>query len=138
MVAQVLVQTLAARGIRLSTNGQSVIVEPASRLTDDDRAAIRAHKSELVQILSDPVSECLEIIRRLKGYTLASARMPAAQRLFQLLKPVTSGELHPVEVLHHLRGVERELIRLGGAFDPELDDAVNTITEIFPGAKLVH
>jgi TubC N-terminal docking domain len=46
-----IVQTLARRGIELTPDGDGIIVEPASRLTDDDRRVIRAHKPELLAYL---------------------------------------------------------------------------------------
>jgi len=51
MSAAILVGELAARGIRLSVNGEAVRVEPASALTDEDRQAIRDHKAEVLSIL---------------------------------------------------------------------------------------
>ena len=51
MSAAILVGELAARGIRLSVNGEAVRVEPASALTDEDRQAIRDHKPEILLIL---------------------------------------------------------------------------------------
>src|SRR5215468_4021001 len=51
MNATSLIESLAARGISLSPNGESVRVMPASALTDDDRRAIRDHKQEILLIL---------------------------------------------------------------------------------------
>jgi hypothetical protein len=44
----------AYRGIRLIPDPPKLIVEPASRLTDRDRAAIREHKPALLAVLTQP------------------------------------------------------------------------------------
>src|SRR6266849_5865671 len=51
MDAYGLLSDFRARGIRLIPNPPRLTVEPASRLTDVDRAAIRAAKSELLRLL---------------------------------------------------------------------------------------
>jgi hypothetical protein len=52
MTAQALLDTLAQRGVRLVRDGTAIVVEPASKLTDADRQAIRRHKAELVRLLA--------------------------------------------------------------------------------------
>ena len=42
---------LAALGVRLNRDGDSLIAEPRSALTDEARAMIRAHKAELLATL---------------------------------------------------------------------------------------
>jgi len=42
-----LIASLTARGIRLEPDGDALIARPASKLTDADREAIRAHKAAL-------------------------------------------------------------------------------------------
>jgi len=56
MDAQELLSNFRTRGIRLIPEGCSLAVEPASRLSDADRAAIRRAKPELLRILA-PRSE---------------------------------------------------------------------------------
>ncbi|MGD0949103.1 MAG: hypothetical protein ABSA52_16960 [Candidatus Binatia bacterium] len=51
MMAQALIQTLAARGVQLMPDGDGLVAKPASKLTDVDREAIRAQKAELVRLL---------------------------------------------------------------------------------------
>jgi|SRR5208283_3317960 len=53
MDVQELVATLASRGIRIAPDptGEKLTVEPASRLTDADRAAIKQAKPELLRLL---------------------------------------------------------------------------------------
>jgi hypothetical protein len=46
-----LITRLRGRGIRLSRDGSKVWAEPASKLTDDDRQAIRKLKPELIRLL---------------------------------------------------------------------------------------
>lgn len=52
MTAQTLLDTLTQRGVRLIPDGTAIVVNPASRLTDADRQAIRAHKAELLRVLT--------------------------------------------------------------------------------------
>ena len=51
MTPQALLDTLAARGVRLLLDGDGLVVKPASKLTDADRQAIRNHKPELLRLL---------------------------------------------------------------------------------------
>jgi hypothetical protein len=51
VTAEVIIADLGQRGIRLTPAGDGIAVEPASRLTDADRQAIRAHKVELLTLL---------------------------------------------------------------------------------------
>src|ERR1700730_17092501 len=52
MDARALIEDFSRRGIRLIPNPPRLTVEPASRLSDADRAAIRASKPELLRILA--------------------------------------------------------------------------------------
>jgi hypothetical protein len=52
MDAHQLLSNFQARGIKLFPEGGNLAVEPASRLSDADRAAIRASKPELLRILA--------------------------------------------------------------------------------------
>jgi hypothetical protein len=58
MDATMLVASLLQRGIRLSLgDGDGKLwAEPASKLTDEDRRAIRRHKPELMWLLSDAIA----------------------------------------------------------------------------------
>ncbi len=51
MTAEELVASFRERGIRLIANPPILSVEPASKLTDIDRTAIRQAKHELLQLL---------------------------------------------------------------------------------------
>jgi hypothetical protein len=52
MDAHTLLSNLRNRGIRLTGDGEKLTAEPASRLSDSDRVAIRQSKSDLLRILS--------------------------------------------------------------------------------------
>jgi TubC N-terminal docking domain len=54
MSIESLLAGLVERGIRLIPDGDRLVVEPASKLSDDDRRAIRAHKAALLTLLSQP------------------------------------------------------------------------------------
>ena len=47
-----LLEHLRGTGFRLDVDGDSLLVTPGARLTDDDRTVIRAHKPELVALLT--------------------------------------------------------------------------------------
>jgi hypothetical protein len=49
--AEDILTALTERGIWLTSNGNKLIVEPVSKLTDADRQAIRSHKDELLNLL---------------------------------------------------------------------------------------
>jgi hypothetical protein len=51
MQIDALIETLSARGVKLTPDGDALVARPASRLTDADRDAIRAHKPELRRLL---------------------------------------------------------------------------------------
>lgn len=51
--AQALLSDLHSRGITLIADGEKLTVQPASRLTDADRAAIRQSRPDLLRILTE-------------------------------------------------------------------------------------
>jgi len=51
MNVEALVAALSERGIRLIPDGNAVVVKPASKLTDEDRLAIRVNKTALLALL---------------------------------------------------------------------------------------
>ncbi len=55
MDAHMLLSDFRSRGIVLIPNGEKLTAEPASRLSDADRAAIRQSKAELLRILSQSI-----------------------------------------------------------------------------------
>jgi hypothetical protein len=48
MSVEALIASITSRGMRLFLEADGVAIEPASRLTDGDRAAIRANKAALI------------------------------------------------------------------------------------------
>jgi hypothetical protein len=58
MTASAVLSALRDRGFELTVIDDGVRVTPASRLTDADRAALRAHKAALVALLSPPTTPC--------------------------------------------------------------------------------
>jgi hypothetical protein len=140
-----LMESLTKRGIRLYPGpaGNQIIVRPASRLTDDDRQAIRARKAELLRLLAgngachgepgDPMADkALALLRRLQGYSLPAGRMPVARELARRMRGLTESK----EVLAAAKAYEAELIRLGGWYDPALAEATALVTMVFPDVRL--
>ena len=56
MNAEALISDFSRRGIRLIPNPPKLIVAPASKLTDQDRQAIRSHKPALLEALTNRTS----------------------------------------------------------------------------------
>lgn len=140
MDAQSLIEAFCRRGIRLIPNPPKLTVEPPSKLTDSDRAALRAHKPELLAHFraEQDRAEALALLNRLKTYTLPAGRMPAARAIVERLKPLLAApEIDPAQALTTLQQIERELVALGGASDPELTEAATIVERAFPGARLV-
>jgi hypothetical protein len=52
MTAETLLADLGRRGIRLTPDGFDLIVEPASKLTSQDRELIREHKPAILATLA--------------------------------------------------------------------------------------
>ncbi len=136
MDAQALVQDLTSRGIKLVPNGSKLTVQPASRLTNQDREAIREHKPALLALAT--ADQALALLNRLKTYTLPAGRMPAARAIVERLRPLLeASDLDPAAALTTLQSIETELTALGAAPDRELAEAVGLVTLAFPGARLV-
>jgi hypothetical protein len=153
MNARVLVADFSRRDIRIIPDGDGLIVEPASMLTEADRQAIRAHKGELLTLLTaqltkatttsgattNSADEALAILARLKGYILPSGRMLAARVIVERLRPLlATPQLEFAESLAALQKVEAELLTLGGRYDQKLAGAVELVTTEIPDARLVE
>jgi hypothetical protein len=63
MTTSEVIGQLALAGVRLSVNGDRLIVESQTALTDDLRGLIRENKTALLQALS-PVARCVELRRQ--------------------------------------------------------------------------
>ena len=58
-----LLNALRRRGIVVRRHGDRLAVQPAGRLYDDDRAALRTHRDELLEILCRPhTGPCGELV----------------------------------------------------------------------------
>lgn len=53
MSARDLLADLTAAGFELTAQGGSLVVSPASRLTDAQRAAVRTHRTDLLALVAD-------------------------------------------------------------------------------------
>ena len=136
MDAQALVRDFTSRGIKLFPNGSKLTVQPASRLTNEDRDAIRQHK--LALLAWAVADQALALLNRLKTYTLPAGRMEAARAIAERLRPLLAApELDPRAALAALQAMEAELTALGGVYDPELSDAVGLVNGAFPGVRLI-
>jgi len=63
MTAQMLLTDFRSRGISIAPDGERLVVEPTSRLTDKDREAIKTLKRDLLAALT-PRPEILEVAMR--------------------------------------------------------------------------
>ncbi|HEU0179426.1 MAG TPA: hypothetical protein VFV58_34780 [Blastocatellia bacterium] len=71
MCADTLIESLSGRGFTVLADGNAIKVSPSSALTDEDRRAIHAHKSELLNLLNRPPVGSIARPRICRG-----ARMP--------------------------------------------------------------
>lgn len=95
----------------------------------------------------ETAGEALVLLQRLKTFTLPGGRMPAAREIARRcafrLQPRENGKPtgeanDPVRILAVLREIERELIALGAAPDPELAAAFEMVQRALPGTRLVE
>jgi hypothetical protein len=134
----------ARRGIRLSVDGERIIARPLSAVAPELREAASEHKAELIEALQ--ASEALLLLDRLKTFSLPNGRLSAAREIAQRCgarlvrwehgEPADEAD-DPSSILAVLRDIERELVALGGAPDPELAKTVETVKRSFPGSRLV-
>lgn len=74
MDANALLVSLKNRGFAVGVQEKRIVVSPASRLTDDDRAAIREHRDEVVRLLTTaPPEEPLAWLRQYLGRDVVPA-----------------------------------------------------------------
>jgi hypothetical protein len=74
MNAYALLSDLLSRGISLIPNGEKLTAEPASRLSDADRAAIRQSKPDLLRILSKNIETPEHVIEATFSAVTATGR----------------------------------------------------------------
>jgi hypothetical protein len=83
---------------------------------------------------SQSAKEGLVLLRRLRGYTLPDGKMSVVRELARRI----SGIADPVELRARLTAFERELIIIGGVYDPALSEAIESARRVFPGAHLIE
>jgi hypothetical protein len=83
MGAPDLLAQLSALGVKLSREGDALIAEPRSALTDEARAMIRAHKAELLAAFESPA----------KGVLHSAGADPAAEA--RIAHALAFLEMHP-------------------------------------------
>jgi hypothetical protein len=154
MLAVSLIANLTNRGIALRPLGDRLVVEPASKLTNEDRQLIRQHKLALMDLLiaqrakiprservlsedkedvTRPGAEALALLARLRGYSVPGGRMPVVRELALRLRNLDE----PFAILNALRAFESQLIGLGGKCDDDLVETLALVKRSFPGAILV-
>ena len=148
-----LIANFTRRGIALRPMGDRLVVEPASKLTNQDRQLIRQHKIALMnvlvaqragiprsRVLSENNDEAIEaagdalmLLARLRGYMVPGGRMPVVRELALRLRNLDE----PFAILNALRVFESELIGLGGKCDDDLVETLALVKRSLPGALLV-
>lgn len=135
MDAQALISAFVERGVSLTADGDHLVAKPASRLTDADRAAIRAAKAELLAHLrADQEQAEIDRIARLdaerrerdrqagRGYDFEPAAPSHREFLERTGRPCACQALPPTirpepaipaEVEAEIRRIEAEALRLG-------------------------
>jgi hypothetical protein len=76
MDAYMLLSDFRSRGIALIPSGEKLTAEPASRLSDADRTAIRETKKELLRILSQKIETPERVIEATFSAATAQIREP--------------------------------------------------------------
>jgi hypothetical protein len=145
MTPSALLAELHSRGIEpVVRDGRLKLRGPAENITRDLIQRVRLHKPALLAHLQGErnrttADEALDLLQRLKTFTLPAGRMPAASEIVRSLEPLLDApELDSATALGALQKLERELIALGGAVDAELAATVAMVERSFPGARLVE
>jgi hypothetical protein len=94
MNVEAIIADLTQRGIRLIPDPPKLGVEPASKLTDADRKAIRAHKSELLTVLAN---------RQQPRIVTPNSRHP-------LIEPTVRAKIESIEAEARAKGWPAELL----------------------------
>jgi len=105
--AAALVAELQARGITLERQGDGLRVRPISRLTPEERAALRCHKAEVLALLT-AVAVTLEIqtVREVLGtqaedsHAVAGVRIAVLAAVRELEAGIRAGALPPRRLIH--------------------------------------
>ena len=89
MGARDLLAELAEAGLSLATEGDRLVIWPASKLTDPMRNALREAKPELLALLSVPSPErtCMACTHRLRRGTCAEPEAAGLALKFEVVWP---------------------------------------------------
>jgi hypothetical protein len=152
-----LLDEAARRGIELYPDGNFVRYRGPKTAVADLKAKLAANKVKLLVHLrakqeeakidrlvradaeqeDTPADKALALLDRLRCYTLPSGSMAVVNQLADVLAPFARAT-EPAAILSALRDFEHELIALGGAPDPHVDEAFGMVERSFPGACLVE
>ena len=134
-----LLTDLERLGIRpVLRDGRVKLAGRRSRLTSELIEKARAHRGALdayARAEEDRAvaDKAVELLNRLKGYVIPAGRMSAVRGLAVQMRGLTA----PDKMLSALKNFERELITIGGEYDPRLAKAVDIVHRIFPAAQLI-
>jgi hypothetical protein len=106
MDAHTLLSKLRNRGIRLIPDGEKLTAEPASRLSDADRAAIRQSKPDLLRILSKSV----ETSPSEKADIVCSRHAVTPNSRFPIVPPAVRAIIESIEGDARAKGWPPELL----------------------------
>ena len=120
---------------RLKASSPGVLPAELKAVIREHAAEIRAALPIYVRAEQDRTlaDQALDLLNRLKGYTVPSGRMTAARTLAARMRGLTE----PAAILGALKNFERELAALGGEYDPQLAEVIDIVQRSFPGARLV-
>lgn len=94
MGASELLAYLAVVGLRVSADGDELTIEPASLLTHDDRAALRAVKSEVLELLKCERRLPLDVVAHTPALLDASCKVHGSQTDGDAADETLVDELH--------------------------------------------
>lgn len=152
-----ILERASAMGISLEAERGYIVARPKGKTSPELAAAIRARKGELLAHLraeqeegeivrlaradadveAPTADKALDLLNRLRCYTLPAGRMPVVRELAGRLASFAPAT-DPEAILGALRDFESHITALGGAPGPELADAVAMVERSFPGLRLVE
>jgi hypothetical protein len=133
MDANTLLFDLVSRGIVVTPNGEKLIAQPASRLTEADCAAIRTHKSELLDLLR--ISAAGGSHQGITPNSRAPLVRPAIRTLIEGIEAEARAKGWPAELLWNAEfwGSPRGLATV-----LDDDDAIVEVTPDYIGILKTH
>jgi hypothetical protein len=146
-----ILQQLRSHGVSVRVENGRLLARPLNAVPPALRDAARQCRAGLVALLQQATPatpsdadaatrlKALAVLTRLKAYIVPQGRMPAARAIVERLRPILNAtEFDPAVALHHLEAVERELIAMGGEYDPELAAAIVAVESVFDSNRLVE